>query len=214
MRNIIFCGAGEFSREVFYWLKQSEKYQNIKFKGFLDFDSTLLNTYDLKEYYLGHEDDYNFDDNDYVIIPIAEPVLRERVFNKLKSKKVKFINYVHDSVNMGGKIIMGESNIICPNSILSTDIIIGDCNIFNLNVTIGHDVKIESFNTINSHCDLNGGCSIKNFNFLGSRVTLLPKSKIGNNNKIAAGSVVYKGIKNNLIFIGNPAKKIGINNQK
>ena len=39
MKNIIFCGTGGFAREVYCWVKQSEKKQKIKFKGFLDKNS-------------------------------------------------------------------------------------------------------------------------------------------------------------------------------
>ena len=52
---------------------------------------------------------------------------------------------------------------------------------------------------------------IKDGNFLGSRVSILPKAKIGTNNKIAAGSVIYIGTRNDSIYMGNPAKNIGQN---
>ena len=70
---------------------------------------------------------------------------------------------------------------------------------------------INSFNTFNSHCDVTGNAKIINNNFFGSGARLLPKSKIGSHNKISAGSVIYKGIKDNCIYLGNPARKISNN---
>jgi len=37
------------------------------------------------------------------------------------------------------------------------------------------------------------------------------KLMLPNDNKVSAGSVVYKGIKENSIYLGNPAKYIGKN---
>ena len=51
-----------------------------------------------------------------------------------------------------------------------------------------------------------------NNNFFGSRVSLLPKCKIGSSNKIAAGSVIYNGVKDNSVYLGNPARKVSDNN--
>lgn len=211
MKNIIICGTGEFSREVYHWIKQSEKKQNIKFKGFLDKTKASLLSFNLEKKYLGYEDTYEFTPDDYVLIAIADVNIRKFVYDKLKSKNIQFFNYIHDSVIIGGNIYFKEGNIVCPNVVLTTDINISNCNIFNINTTVGHDVSIESFNTFNSHCDITGYCKVNSCNFFGSRVSLLPKCRIGSNNKIAAGSVVYKGIRDNLIYLGNPARKVGLN---
>ena len=211
MINIIICGTGGFSRELYYWIKQSELHQNILFKGFLDRSESSLKPFGLEKYYLGYEDTYISDDKDYFLIAIGDVNVRESLYRKLKTKNYKFFNYIHESVIVGGEVKFGEGNIVCPNSVITTNIKINNCNIFNINCTIGHDASIRSFNTFSSHCDITGYSKIINNNFFGSRVTILPESKIGSNNKIAAGSVIYKGIKNNCIYLGNPARKISSN---
>tara|TARA_X000000368_G_C23025930_1_gene710164 strand:- start:632 stop:1270 length:639 start_codon:yes stop_codon:yes gene_type:complete len=211
MKDIVVCGTGSFARELYGWIKLSEANQHIKFKGFLDKDNKSLINFGLEKYYLGNEESYNEADDDFYLIAIADVKDREIIYKKLKNKNCNFYNYIHDSVIIGGDITLGEANIICPNSVFTTDIKIGDCNIFNINTTIGHDVVIDSFNTFSSHCDVTGNVSIVNNNFFGSRVSLLPKCKIGSSNKIAAGSVIYKGIKDNSVYIGNPARKVSNN---
>ena len=212
MINILVCGTGSFARELYCWIKHSEVKQNLRFKGFLDKDNKSLASFGLEGYYLGEEDAYTPADNDFYLIATANVDVREAIYKKLKNKKYNFYNYIHDSVIIGGDVIFGEANIICPNSVLTSDIKIGNCNIFNINTTIGHDAIIGSFNTFSSHCDVTGQVSIMNNNFFGSRVSLLPKCKIGSYNKIAAGSVVYKGAKNNSIYLGNPARRVSNNN--
>ena len=211
MRSIVVCGTGAFARELYCWIKQSEIHQDIKFKGFLDIDEKLLVPFGLEKYYLGHEDKFVPKDRDFYLIAAGDVNIREVIYKKLKNKNYSFFNYIHESVIIGEEVKFGEGNIVCPNSVLTTNINIDNCNIFNINCTVGHDVTISSFNTFNSHCDITGYSKIISNNYFGSRVTLLPKSKIGSNNKIAAGSVVYKGIKNNCIYLGNPAIKISSN---
>ena len=211
MKNIIFCGTGGFAREVYCWVKQSEKKQKIKFKGFLDKNSTLLKKFNLTKYYLGSENNYSFKKNDFIVIAIADVNLRKKIFDKLNLKKINLFNYIHDTAIIGNNVIFGRGNIICPNVVFTTNIKIGNSNIFNINSTVGHEVKIDSFNTFNSHCDITGCSTIKKNNYFGSSVILLPKCKVGNNNKISAGSVGYKGIKENSVYLGNPAKYLGKN---
>ena len=211
MINIIICCTGGFARELYCWIKQSEIHQDIKFKGFLDIDEKLLVPFGLEKYYLGHEDKFVPKDRDFYLIAAGDVNIREVIYKKLKNKNYSFFNYIHESVIIGEEVKFGEGNIVCPNSVLTTNISINNRNIFNINCTIGHYVVIDSFSTFSSHCDITGHASVENNNFFGSRVTLLPKSKIGSNNKISAGSVIYKGIKNNCIYMGNPARKIGSN---
>jgi len=212
MTNIIILGTGDFARELYCWIKQSEIHQNIIFKGFLDDkkDSTPK-LFGLEKYYLGCYDTYIPQNKDSFIAAIAEVNDRELVYRKLKNKNYKFFNYIHESVIIGGEVKFGEGNIVCPNSVFTTNINIDNCNIFNINCTIGHDVVINSFNTFHSHCDVTGNAKIINNNFFGSGARLLPKSKIGSHNKIAAGSVIYKGIEDKCIYLGNPARKISNN---
>jgi len=211
MLNIVVCGSGAFARELYFWIRQSEVHQNIKFKGFLDQDNGSLVSFKLDKYYLGNENDYVPASDDRCLIAISDVHLRKNVYEKLKGRGFNFFNYAHESVVFGDSVQFGDANIICPYSVLTANISIGNANIFNINTTIGHDVVVDSFNTFSSHCDLTGYASVGDSNFFGSRVSLLPKCRIGCNNKVAAGSVVYKGIKNDAIYLGNPARKVADN---
>ena len=214
MKNLILIGTGEFSREIYNYVKMSKKYI---FKGFLDCASKTLKDFNLEKFYLGYENEYKFSNLDYVLI--ADPIKREKTFLKIKNQKnIKFFNYIHETAIINKNAVeMGEGNIFGPYCIVTHNIKFGKFNIFNTIVSIGHDAKIGSFNTFNSHCDITGKVSIGNANFFGSRVSVLPGAEIGNCNKISAGSVVYKKLnsykdfEDKGIFHGNPAKKIGEN---
>ena len=58
-----------------------------------------------------------------------------------------------------------------------------------------------------------GAVKVGSLNTIGTGSVLLPNCKIGDNNKIAPLSVVYKGCKNYTYMLGNPAMKVGNINQ-
>jgi len=216
MKKLILIGSGELSREIYNYTKILKK--KIIFKGFLDYTATSLKNHNLQKLYLGNEDEYKFSISDHVLIAVADPVKREKIFLKIKNKKnIKFFNYIHETAIINKNTVeLGEGNFIGPNCILTHNIRLGNCNILNTTISVGHDVKIGSFNTFNSHCDITGNVIIGDKNFLGSRVSILPGANIGNCNKISAGSVVYKNLNDkkiieNGVYHGNPAKKIGQN---
>jgi sugar O-acyltransferase (sialic acid O-acetyltransferase NeuD family) len=219
MKNLIILGAGDFAREIYNYMSTQKNKKKIRFKGFLDCNSKTLVKFKLNNLYLGNEDKYKFLKNDLLLIAIADPNKRKKIYLKLKeNKKIKFFNYIHETAIINKKTVkMGDGNIIGPNCVVTHNINLGKFNILNTMVSIGHDVEIRSFNTLSSHCDITGKVNIGSSNFFGSRVSVLPGAKIGNSNKFSSGSVVYKKLNNNEksmnkgIFHGNPSKRIGDN---
>lgn len=217
MKKLIILGAGDFAREIYNYITASRNKKKIYFKGFLDYNSKSLERFKLNNLYLGNEDKYKFSKDDLLLIAIADPIKRKKIYLKFKeNKKIKFFNYIHETAIINKKTVkMGDGNIIGPNCVVTHNINFGKFNILNTMVSIGHDVNIGSFNTLNSHCDITGKVNIGNSNFFGSRVSVLPGAKIGNSNKFSSGGVVYKKLNNNEksmnkgIFHGNPSKRIG-----
>ncbi len=206
MKNLIIYGAGGFGREIMCWFKDE-----VNFKGFLDDDKHALSPFGMDRFYLGNKDNYTFCEDDYLVIAIANPKIKQRLYHALKQQGVNFTNLIHKTAIIGDRTILGEGNIICPYTIISVDVKMQNCNAFNLHTSIGHDANIGSFNIFNSHNDITGNTNIGDRNFFGSSACVLPNAIIGHDNKIAAQSVVYKGMRDNNIYIGNPARKVGNN---
>ena len=210
MKNIYIYGPGSFGEEVYHWLMDYLKEDNsYTFKGFVGSINLFNESSDVYQYYVGSEDEIIFTDNDYIIIAIAANIeYKNKIVEKLKKTKVKFFNLIHPSAIVKSKDSLGEGNIVSPYSIISYDVSIGNFNSVNCHVTIGHHATIGNFNTINSHCDITGYTNIGNDNFFGSSAIMLPKSIIGDHNKVAAGTVIYKRFRNNCTIVGNPAVKL------
>jgi len=212
IKNIIILGNSGSARECYMNLKAVMKVQeNIKFKGFLSFEGYEGDLGKLSHYFLGVDDDYNYQENDYVIIGLGNPILRKKAFYKLKEKNVKLYNLIHPKAHIDETCEVGEGNVITPDCYFSCDVKIGNGNYFNGFTNSGHDVKIGDFNFIGPHVHFLGDAFVGDLNSIGTMSVLLPNSKIGNGNKIAPLSAIYKGCKNNCYLQGNPAIKIGIN---
>ena len=210
MKKIYIVGGNGFARECYYFLQDIIKIApEIEFAGFLGHGGYghTVDYIDLQKYYQGEVADHEFKEDEYVVIGAGYPNLRQKIYNELKAKNIKFYNlafnsYICDSVNVG------EANVFLSSSFTS-NINIGNGNVFNGSVIVGHDVEVGDFNFFGPCSQLLGNVKIKNSNTVGANAILLPNAKVGNNNKIAPLSAVYKGCKDNCYMLGNPALKVG-----
>lgn len=210
IKNIIILGNSGSARECYMILKSVMWVQpNIKFKGFLSFEGYQADLLELSDYFLGNDDDYNYQEDDYVVIGIGDPRLRQKAFNKLKAKNANLYNLIHTYSYFDSSSVLGEGNIITCGCSISCNAKIGDGNYFNGNIIFGHDVEVGNFNFIAPSTHILAKVNIGDFNSIGALSVFLPDSKIGNNNIIAPLSAIYKGFKDNCYIQGNPALKIG-----
>ena len=135
---------------------------------------------------------------------------------------------------LGDNVCIWQFCVILANAKIGNDCKIG-CNVFiendvsiGNNVTIKNGVQIFDGVTIKDNVFIGANtvfCNDKypkpnNKNFklekifinenvsIGANVTILPGITIGKNVVIGAGSVVTKSVEDNIIIVGNPAKKI------
>jgi len=208
-KKLFIIGAGSFGRELESWLhfipKQERDWELIGYldsvqeKGKLPYPSD----YEI----LGNENEYPLTKNDYVLISIANTLIREQIYNKLKGK-VSFFTFISPKATIGKFNNIGEGCVICPNVVLTTNINLGKGTIVNIGSQIGHDVNIGSFSSLMANVDIAGKCIIGERVFMGSNSIIIPEKKVCSDSKVGAGSVVIRNVRPNTTVFGNPAKKI------
>ena len=204
-RRLFIIGASSLGREVESWLELiPELKRDWYLEGYLDKDKNALNGYPSDYQIIGDEEYFDFKEEDFVILAISEPKIKEKIYYKLK-QKINFFTYISPNSIIGKNNVIGEGSIICPNTILTTNIKIGMCTLINIGSQIGHDCIIGDFTTINANVDIAGKCLIGERSFFGSNSIVIPKKKIGDDTKIGAGSVVIRNVKENTTVFGNPA---------
>ncbi|MDR2639440.1 MAG: hypothetical protein LBC09_06370 [Helicobacteraceae bacterium] len=210
--NYAIIGAGGFAIELYGYIMEKRRFgADIEFAGFCaNCDrAESLDKYGLARLYLGNYETIELSSDLAFLIAIGQPRVRKTVYESFKALGRTMPNFTAHGCRVNETALeRAEGNIFCPGS-GGYFYKIGDGNLFNLYTALAHDTEIGSFNALSSYCDITGHCKMGDFNFFGSRAAMLPSAEIGDGNKISAGSVVYKGCKDNTIMHGNPARSVG-----
>lgn len=210
MKRLVIVGAGAFGRELAGWVKTSPKFvatHGITQIVFIDDNPSP--TVPLPAPVVGTITTYRPLPSDLLLCSVGDPKSRQDICQLLLQRGATFVTFVHDTVLIGGRAMLGAGTIICPQVILSTDINIGDQVHVNAACTVGHDVRIGSFSTLSSNCSLTGYVTVGSGVFLGTAVTIIPGKSIGDRTRIGAGSVVLRKLPADISAFGNPCRQIG-----
>ena len=146
-------------------------------------------------------------------IGIGNPKLKKKIHDKIHqvTKTVKFPNLIHPTAcfdKRRNKIKMGLGNIICSNSVLTTDIELSDFVTLNYNCTVGHDCLIGSYTTISPGVNLSGKVEVEEAVFLGANASVIEGVKIAKGSVVGAGATVVDDLKASGTYVGTPARQI------
>jgi len=139
---------------------------------------------------------------------IKSSAVRRTLYQEIKDfgGNLPVIKSPHALVSRHASI--GEGNVIMHQVIVNAKANIGVANILNTSCLIEHDAIIGDFNHISTKSIVNGNCEVGNDSFIGSNAVLAHGVKISDQVIIAAGSNVYKSIKQSGIYLGFPLRKI------
>lgn len=203
--RIAIIGTNSLARECYWTLKATmENDSSINFQGFLSFEGFVGDLKELAHLHIGSDDDYSPTPGDRLVIGIANPKIRLRLYDKWKKRKASFFNIIHPETIVNGPVDFGEGNILKGYSAVSCNTHLGEGNLYN-GVVIAHDVTIGRSNMFGVGVKLLGGVKVGSCNSFGVDSVALPGARIGDNNTIAPGAVIYKGCRNNCVMAGNPA---------
>lgn len=147
-----------------------------------------------------------------VVIAIATPKYLELVSSKITNPLVDFPNIIAPGVFMFDEesVSLGKGNLITFGCRFSCNVTLGDFNILDGMISLGHEACIGSYNAIFPETRISGQTSIGDKNFFGARCFVAQCLKVGNGNRFGAGTFVLRKIKDDGLYMGNPAKKVTI----
>lgn len=207
MEDIYIIGSGGFAKEVYFLLKEINKF---KIKAFVDVQDGDDIIFSEKSIPIITEDDFlklKFSNKPNLVMGLGDPILLDKIAKKFKD--YTFPNIIHPNVVLDiDNIIMGRGNVITAGVVMTTHIKIGSFNVFNLNTTIGHDVVIGNYNIFNPSVNISGEVMIGDKNLFGVGSVVLQQKNFGNNSILGASSLLTKDAGDNLILVGVPAKQL------
>lgn len=209
MKNLYILGAGGYGREIASYIQTAkEVLEKYDFKGFLDDNLDALKNVNCPCDIVGTISNYNYTDNDEVIMAIGSIEVKKKIAQQLKDK-VKFFSFIANEAYVGNNVELGEGVLICPGVKLPANIKIGNFVSINIDSRIGHDSTIGDFCSIMPNVDVGGESSIGNEVFLGTKSTIIPRTKIADQTNVGVASVILKEIKEpNGTYFGNPARRM------
>ncbi len=150
-----------------------------------------------------------YEDVRYVYSLYRNDVIHERteILYSLKIPVEKFCNFVHPTAMVARSSKMGYGNILMANVVLNCNTSLGNFNTVNSGTLLGHDTRIGNNNFFAGHVCVGSLITIGNENFFGLNSSLRGNLSYGSNNLIGMGAVVTKGITDNVIAYGNPARQ-------
>lgn len=205
MKDLVIVGASGFAKEIAWIIDRINKIQPTwNFKGFISNDVTESKEICGNDHFL-----QKYSKELYVVIAIATPEIRKRLFQVYKKNPcLYFPNIIDPTAQVSKYVKMGKGNIICAGTILTVNIEIGDFNILNLNCTVGHEVTMHDYITVNPNSNISGNVTIQSQVNIGTGTQIIQGITIQKEAQIGAGAVVIKDIESSCTAVGVPAKVI------
>lgn len=212
MKNIVIFGAGGLGREAAIMIgsineKNPSKYNLLGFVVDSCYfkENTYINGVPLIgdfEWLLKNKENVS------CVIALGNSIARKETFCRLKEHGVRIETIISPEVYVDPSCYVGEGSYVGYRVVLSVNSHFGKGTFINTDTIIGHDTNCGEFVSIGPRVSIGGNCIIENLTEIGGGAYIVPKRKIGENSKIAAGSVVFSHVKKNTHVLGNPARKI------
>lgn len=214
MKDIVIFGAGGLGREVACLIKRINAVQPVwNLVGFYD-DGIAVGTRNEYGKVLGNVKDLATCDKEMsVAIAIGSPKTVKMIAGELAGNAhLHYPNLISPDFNISDpeNYSIGYGNIIQRNCTISCNVHIGNFNILNTGIGLGHDARMGNYNSFMPAVKISGEVIIGDCNFFGVGAIVLQQLRVGCGVKLGAGSVLMRNAKDNLLYLGNPAKKIVI----
>jgi len=168
----------------------------------------ILNTFEHDRFNIEVFDTVNIDDYDLMTLGVYRPLHKRKIVEILNPDKNKFMNIIHDGLDISHTSKLGIGVIINSKVSIAAHTIIGDFVSINRHVSIGHHTNIGDYCSINPGVNIAGNVTIGEGTTIGIGTNIIDGIKIGKNSIIGAGSIVTKDIPDNVVAYGNPCKII------
>ena len=216
MMKLCLYGAGGFGKEVYdIALRINKKDSRWDEIFFIDDIPDIDKTYNNSRLFSVDNmlEEFNHSTIE-IIIAIGEPVIRKKLFNKVKSMGIKLATLVDPSALISDTASMGEGVIVAPFSNITCSTVLG-CNVaINAHSTVGHDITIGDHTVISTNVTIGGNSVIGKESFIGLGAQTKENLSIGSEVIIGMGAIVFKDIPDKMIAMGNPARPIRRNENK
>ena len=168
----------------------------------------IVNTFQHEDFKIEVLPEVDMNNYDVYVMGVYQPNLKNKLIKELGLTTDKFINVIHDGLDMSKTSTIGSGVLINSKVSIAAHTKIGDFVSINKHVSIGHHVTIGDYCSINPGTNIAGNVTIGEGTIIGMGTNVINGIKIGKNTIIGAGSLVTKDIPDNVVAYGSPCKII------
>lgn len=154
-----------------------------------------------------YQDDVEF------VIASGEPAGREKLYHRIKEAGYPLTTIYGPGCSVLPGTTIGEGCILYDCGI-SADVVIAPNVVINTKVVIGHDSVIGMHSVLGFNSFVGGETIVESRNYIAPGAMIKDRIKVGSDSIISLGAIVLRNVKKSSIMLGNPAKKVGINESK
>ena len=213
MKDIIIIGSGGHGAELDEYIRFNNKNGRPEFRviGFLDDNPDAYAAYQLSAPLLGGVRDHNIKSDCAYLMGIANLKYRKFFVEKFLAEGAEFVCLLHQTAYISESAKIGQGVVIGPMANIGPNAVIGDFTMINSRCSLGHDTTVGRYNFISPNVCFSGFSTIGDENLFGINSATIPQIKIGNRNKIMAGMVLDKNVRNDTtVFFRHKERVIAI----
>lgn len=207
--RLILFGASGHAGHVVDLIEESADYEIV---GVIDRDQSQKRVFGYE--ILGSDDDIEevclSEGVNKGVVAIGDNWTRKCVMKNTQSKlpSFSFVNIIHSTVRLGGKLKIGQGNVLSPGAVINNDVTLGDGCVVGSNAVIDHNSNIESYVSILVGSLLAGSVKVGTCTAIGMGSKIINDVTVGANVVVGASSLVLDDIADNSLAYGSPAKLV------
>ena len=134
------------------------------------------------------------------------PLMRQKIYEKFKSKGYCFAAVIHPCAVISADIVLGEGVQVMAGVVINTGARIGENVIINTLSGVDHDCLVDAHTHIAPGVNISGDVCIGRGCHIGTGAKIIQGISIGNGALIAAGATVVKNVPAGGQAAGVPAR--------
>lgn len=143
-----------------------------------------------------------------VVISVGEPSTKALLYDKVKTAGYKLGNVIHPNAWISPSAALGEGIIVRLGAIIQADAVVEDNVAVFEHTNVGHDTIVHKHAQIAPNVAIAGNCEIGEEAYVAMTVSIKQGCKIGARSVVGLGAVVLGDIPDDVIAVGNPAKRV------
>ena len=139
---------------------------------------------------------------------IGEPVIREKLFNKVKEKDYSFAILVHPSASVAESALLEEGTMVAHNAFVSIKVHLSTNTLVQPMACVHHECSVGRNSVVSTSAVMGGNSSLGYNSFIGLGASVKQGISVGNGSVVGMGAVVIKNVSDRVMVVGNPARAI------